>query len=236
METGSLPSTIVARTFAPARGAWAAVACDAELLVAGAPACCRLACRVGSVCCGAQASNSRAAARTVNPPRVWLMIFLLLTNYPGRESRANRWATPLHSGGTPAAADSMQAAAAARHRAGRRDRLCRGGRLALEHHAAPADRQVHGQVVEPRGIEVEWVVAQHDHVGQLAHREGAEPVLLEAHPGRVGRLGPQRLVDTECLVGGDTRTAQRLVRDGGAQVAQRIHRIVAGGVRAEHQR
>jgi len=32
------------------------------------------------------------------------MIFLLLTNYPGRESRANRWATPPHSGGTPAAA------------------------------------------------------------------------------------------------------------------------------------
>src|SRR5687768_6234809 len=80
-----------------------------------------------------------------------------------------------------------------------RRRPNRGATGAGVHDLAGDNGHVDGELLKALGGKGQWVVAQHDDVGQLPWLKAAERLLLEARVGGVDGLAAQGLQPGECL-------------------------------------
>src|SRR2546427_5238664 len=103
------------------------------------------------------------------------------------------------------------------------------------HHLAAGNGDVDWQLLELRWLEGQWIITEDNDVSEFPHLNAAEALFLEACIRSVNGLAAQGLRHGERLASRDLLAAEGLVRHGRTEVAQRIHRIVAGRVGPEAQ-
>src|SRR5712691_11391849 len=104
------------------------------------------------------------------------------------------------------------------------------------HHLAAGNGAVDWQLLELRWRKGQWIITEDNDVGELPGLDAPKELFLEAGVRGVDGLAAQGFLHGERLASGDLLTIEGLVRHRGAEVAQRIHRIVAGRVGPEAQR
>src|SRR5262245_30742946 len=128
----------------------------------------------------------------------------------------------------------MRTAARDDHTSGRRASLGADG--SRVHYLAAGNSDVDWQFLEPRRREGQWIIAEHNDVGEFPCLDAPEQLFLEARIGSVDGLATQGLRHGKRLASRDLLTAERLMRHCCTEVAQRIHWIIAGRVGPEAQR
>src|SRR5262245_55905568 len=101
------------------------------------------------------------------------------------------------------------------------------------YHLATGNGNVDWQLLDLRWRKGEWIITEHEEVSELSHLNAAEALFLEARICGVDGLAAQGLRHGEHLASRDLLTTECLVRHGRTEVAQRIHRIIAGRVGPE---
>src|SRR5215831_4600314 len=96
------------------------------------------------------------------------------------------------------------------------------------HHLATGNGDVDWQLLELRWRKGQWIIAEHNDVGEFSRLNAAEELFLEARICGVDGLAAQGLQHGERLASRDLLAAEGLVSHCCAEVAQRIHRIIAG--------
>src|SRR5262245_47124638 len=103
------------------------------------------------------------------------------------------------------------------------------------YHLATGNGDVDGKFLEACGYKSQWIITEHDHVSELAHFDTPEGLFLESGEGGVDGLAAQGFPHGERLASSHLLAAECLMCHRSAEVAQRIHRIVARRVGSEAQ-
>src|SRR5712691_10061946 len=98
------------------------------------------------------------------------------------------------------------------------------------HDLAAGNGDVDWQLLELRWRKGQWIITEHNDVGELPCLDAPEELFLEARVRSVDGLAAQGLRHGERLASRDLLATERLMRHCYTEVAQRIHRIIAGRV------